>query len=238
MGTPRLRRRALPAHSLYFRMSLPEPYYQDEACTIYHGDCREMLPSLETGATRLAFTDPPYNSGLAYGNGTDDRRADYWEWLAFPIAEMLRLSENVLVKHSALKLGEFTARWPGRILVWYKPFSSGFPHRGVATHWEPIHLLKGRSDKWSKDVFVASSGNTHRDGTQGHPAQFPESVAAWVIDTFSLPGDVVLDPFVGSGTVLKAAKNLNRCAIGIEIEERYCEIAAQRLAQEVLLLEV
>lgn len=209
------------------------PYYQDDAVTIYHGDCLDVLLHLPIKA-HLAFADPPYNSNLTYGAGTDDTRTDYWEWLTPRIGVLLSSGEVVLVKHSALKIAPFVQAFPGRVLVWYKPFSSGYPLNGVATHWEPIHWLKGKSSTWSKDVFECSSGNTHREGTQGHPAQFPERLASWLIQTFSPPGGIVLDAFAGSGTMLVAAKSLGRKAVGIEIEERYCELAATRCAQEVL----
>jgi len=209
---------------------LLKPYYQDEWATIYHGDCRDILPSLPK--VDLVLADPPYNSGLKYGEATNDRRDDYWEWLGERIA--LMDGDRVLVKHSALKVADFMARWPGRLLIWVKPFSSGFPLNGVATHWEPIHWLHGKSCKWSKDYFECHAGNAHGEATTGHPAQMPEAVQRWLIDTFSINGETILDPFAGSGTTLRAAKDLNRRSIGIELEEKYCAIAARRLAQEVM----
>ena len=206
------------------------PYYQDDACTIYHGDCLEILPQLDK--VDLVLTDPPYNSGLRYGEGTNDKRGDYWEWLGERIA--LMDGERVLIKHSALKVCAFVSRWPSRQLIWIKPFSSGFPLNGVATHWEPIHWLRGKACKWSKDYFECIAGNANKENATGHPAQMPEAVQRWLLDTFTLEGETVLDPFMGSGTTLRAAKDLGRKAIGIEIEEKYCEIAVKRLQQEVL----
>lgn len=208
------------------------PYYQDSAVTIYHGDCLELLLELKCD---LCFTDPPYNSGLKYGAGTDDKRLDYWDWLRLRIDQMLIHNRCVLVKHTALKITDFLRHFPqSRILVWSKPFSSGFPLNGVATHWEPIHWLSGRSCRWSKDLFECNSGSGTGEVTYGHPAQFPSKVSRWIINTFSDVGDDVLDPFMGSGTTLRAAKDLGRRAIGIEIEEKYCEIAARRMEQEVM----
>jgi len=213
-----------------------EPYFRDESVCIYHADCRDILPLIPGGSVDLVLTDPPYNSGLDYGLGTDDNRADYWDWLGTPIAECRRVAGVVLIKHSALKLAQFQERWGGRVLVWYKPFSSGFPLNGIATHWEPIHWLQGKAVTWAKDVFECSAGNSHQEATSGHPAQMPEALARHWISIFTSGAQTVLDPFMGSGTTLRAAKNLGRYAIGIEIEERYCEIAAKRMAQSVMAL--
>lgn len=206
-------------------------YYADDWTAIAHGDCREILPTLPK--VDLVLTDPPYNSGIRYGDSTDDKRDDYWDWLGERIGAMM-VADRVLVKHSALKINEFVAHHPSRMLIWVKPFSSGFPYRGVATHFEPIHLLKGDSCRWSKDYFECSAGNSNKEGRTGHPAQMPESVQRWLVNTFSDVDHVICDPFMGSGTTLRAAKDLNRKAIGIEIEEKYCEIAANRMAQEVM----
>jgi len=207
-----------------------KPYYQHAGITIYHGDCREILPHLDP--VDLVLADPPYNSGIVYGAMTHDRRPDYWEWLSERI--QLFKADCVLIKHSSLKIADFQSRFPSRILVWIKPFSSGFPLNGVATHWEPIHWLRGDSKAWSKDYFECSGGAGNSEPWLKHPAQMPEALARWLLSTFTKTKGTVLDPFMGSGTTLRAAKDLGRRAIGIEIEERYCEIAARRLAQELL----
>lgn len=78
---------------------------------------------------------------------------------------------------------------------------------------------------------------SERDQRRVHPTQKPVALMEWIIVRATKQGDLVLDPYMGSGPVLQAAKNLGRKAIGIEVEERYCEVAAKRLAQEVLPLE-
>jgi site-specific DNA-methyltransferase (adenine-specific) len=122
-----------------------------------------------------------------------------------------------------------------RALYWQKPDPK--PQVGGRTRWsvEPIWALstEGFLLYGDTDLYRESAIREHRDEEAvGHPYQKPESVMRWLVGKTRV--DVILDPFMGSGTTLVAAKSLGRRAIGIEIEERYCEIAAQRCSQEVL----
>jgi len=195
-----------------------KPYYQDSAVTIYHGDCREILPDL--GRFDLLLTDPPY--GLNMSGGTWGKKMDtvYQKWDSKPadIAHLFQFSEKAIVWG-----GNYFTLPPSRCwLVWKKPFFPTMADCEMAwTNFDANSRVKelGRSP----------------DGKQFHPTQKPVALMSWCI---GIAGDVenILDPFMGSGTTLRAAKDLNRKAIGIEIEEKYCEIAAQRMCQEVLEL--
>jgi len=212
-----------------------KPYYQDKWVTIYHGDCREVLPQLDVKVD-LVLTDPPYNSGLKYSGTQNDNRPDYWEWLQDRLNPCRQMATSVLVKHTSRKIRDFQAIWDSQIIVWVKPFSSGFPYNGLLLHWEPIHLIQGKAIHAMKDYIVASSGNCNKEYSSGHIAQYPEILGLPLIVAFTEPGQSVLDPFLGSGTTCYCAKKLNRYSIGIEIEERYCEIAARRCSQDVMVL--
>ncbi len=194
-----------------------KPYYQDSAVTIYHGDCREILPTLE--AVNLVLTDPPYGV-----------RKDY-----------LSYDDSVGVEHIVAILAQFPRRlvtcgigniwkYPAAdwVLCWWKP--NGMTRSAVANAnvWEPI-LVNGCKGFGvdGKAVCVSPQNN-------GHPCPKPLELFAWLADKASEEAQTILDPFMGSGTTLRAAKDLGRKAIGIEIEEKYCEIAAKRMAQEVL----
>lgn len=227
------------------------PYYQDEAVTIYHGDCAALLPQLKATAI---ITDPPYGVGIKYGAGFDDQRSDYWGWLRERVEQMRAVTPLVVFTHRVKALAELTG-WDW-IAAWTKPMSFGsrIGNSPLRPHWEPIFLygvmtLGTRSDPLP-DVLNFSpergpgvgSGRLGRErhaatGSQiAHPLPKPLGLYRRLILGLTKPGDVVLDPFMGSGTTLRAAKDLNRRAVGIEIEERYCELAARRMGQEVLAL--
>jgi len=185
------------------------------------------------------LTDPPYNAGMGYGAGFDDRRPwpAYAEWMG----EMVNLMEVasrglVLVFQSVRGMLEVSVvRQPKWVCVWEKPMS--FSHRVGGSpwlpHWEPCLVYgKMHGDGGRVPPFSLSDVWRHNPAKRnGHPCPKPVSLMREIMK--SIPGDVTLDPFMGSGTVLRAAKDMGRRGVGIEINEKYCEIAAKRLGQEV-----
>ena len=211
------------------------PYYKDESVVILHGDCREIVPQL--GKFDLTLTDAPYNGNLKYGPGTNDNREwdEYAEWL-----------NNIIIKCEAQTHGPvicFVSK-PGLIKMCQKrePWWIGQwhgcnanpagPNNGImfSPNYEPCLFYGNRyyfkayiPDSWTVPV------NTERNG---HPCPKPLRLMSRILTL--LPAQTILDPFMGSGTTLRAAKDLGRKAVGIELEEKYCEIAANRMGQEVL----
>lgn len=224
---------------------MSRPYYEHAGIAIYHGDCLDVLPTVAADAV---VTDPPYNVGCAYGSGTDDRRQadDYAAWLGMRLAAC-QAPEIIWFpgKVNSFRAGEVCLRAglrPHWMLGWHrKEFAGDRWLGGPAICWEPI-VWASRRDKpeclkvlghLGRDFLVVPS--THGDPVaRHHPCPKPYKVMAWLVGLFVEAGGTVLDPFLGSGTTLLAAKNLGRKAIGVEIEERYCELAAKRLEQEVL----
>ena len=223
-------------------MSLPAPYYCEDGITIYCGDCREIMPE---GEADVMVTDPPY--GMAYQSGYGAG------WL--PVAG----DESPAIRDIALALwgddrpaavfGTWRIERPQRtrqLLVWDKSDAIG-PGMGnlnmaFGSSHEEVYLLgewpcrEGFSRRPS--VLRTSQGQGSRGGVvylSGHPTAKPVGLLVRLLEVG--PAGTVLDPFMGSGTTLVAAKQLGRKAVGIEIEERYCEVAVQRLAQGVLPLE-
>lgn len=211
-------------------MSLPKPFYEDGSVTIYHGDCRELLPHIEAD---VLVTDPPYGSGkMAGGYGRHGFQIAGDEDTASRDSVLVLWGERPVACFGTPRLPEPPGGWDHR-LVWDKrePGLNGGPWR--YTH-EAIFV---RGNGWirrspsSFSILSFASGNgTFEKSLHAHAK--PVALMATLIA--AAPVGTVLDPFMGSGTTLRAAKDLGRKAIGIELEERYCEIAAERCSQEVL----
>jgi site-specific DNA-methyltransferase (adenine-specific) len=227
-----------------------KPYYEQNGIQIFHGDCREILPSLPTADTLI--TDPPYSDDTHDGARTGDRAStrilvDFASVTAGTIAEILgscRVRRWAVLTVDWQHVLPLKCNTPSgwkfvRHGVWVKPngipqFTGDRPAQG----WEAIAILhadvRGRM-RWNGGGLPAVW--TYCKVSGFHPTGKPESLLIDFVEKFSDHGETVLDPFMGSGTTLIAAKRLSRNAIGIEREERYCEIAAKRLAQGALPME-
>jgi DNA modification methylase len=217
------------------------PYYSDAYVTLYHGDAREVLPQVRAD---LIVTDPPYGIGAdvrqAQRAGKQHGRAvvasrDYGhsDWDATPPPGWLF---GLMLERAPLAVvwgGNYFPLPPARgWLVWDKDNgNNGYADCELA--WSNLDTAVRRLRyRW---MGMLQEPEVERD-VREHPTQKPVAVMRWAIQQAPDECASILDPFAGSGTTLRAAKDLGRKAIGIEIEERYCEIAARRMAQEVLAL--
>jgi hypothetical protein len=215
------------------------PYYEDGAVKIYHGDSRILLPRLNAPEMGVMVTDPPY--GYAHASNRDDSA---WRNEAIACDEDTSARDEILVlwrDRPALVFGHWKSTRPAgtrTVLVWDKGLASGMGDLSMPwkPNWEQIYVL-GSGFKGRRDSGVISSYTVVTWASKGrvHPNEKPVGLLRDLLQ--KCPPGVVIDPFMGSGTTLRAAKDLGRKAIGIEIEERYCEIAALRMGQEVLDLE-
>lgn len=246
-----------------------KPYYEDDACTIYHGDCREILPGLGAESVHVIWTDPPYG----HRNGEGDLQAarvgipgaaqkpvasienDGAGEMRAIVDFMLGEAARILRHESCCCCCCCCGGGPRPTFAWLAERMDRegmqFFHsviwdkrlRGPGLGWRfrrdhemvMVAHRKGGKLRWNEDGGAVSNIlSFYASNDRVHPNEKPLELVSAFLSKVSNPGDLVLDPFMGSGTTLRAAKDLGRKAIGIELEEKYCEIAARRLGQEML----
>jgi site-specific DNA-methyltransferase (adenine-specific) len=224
-----------------------KPYYQDQWTTIYHGDCRKLLLKLEP--VDLIVTDAAYE-GISGGNTTDTRRCSgilsvndgkIFDYNDIKTAEYASLFYHVLkdpahcyVMINNLNLEEalrdFREAGFGlhNVLPWIK--NNATPNRWFMKDVELILMFRKGAAFSINDCSEKASCFYRNPTNKLHETEKPVPLLQKLIRASSQPGDVVLDPFMGSGSTLEAAKRLGRRSIGIDIDEKYCQVAAQRMA--------
>lgn len=228
-------------------MTIFEPYYQDEIATIYHGDCAEIAPTL--GRYDLLCTDPPY--GIKQARNVDAGRAkkgfggkrsavvrDYGasDWDDAPPNDAMLTDLRALARWQCLFGGNYFGLPPSSCwLIWDKETGdNSFADAELAwTNYSCAVRLKRY--RWNGYIRGALSGKAAlEDEPRYHPTQKPLAVMSWAISLCPERPTSVLDPFMGSGTTLRACKDLGIRCVGIDRELKYCEIAKRRLAQGTL----
>lgn len=219
------------------------PYYSDESVTIYHGDCRDVLPGIDSGSVALVLTDPPYGV-----NERTDRRSKGRSALAaahdFPPVH----GDDEPFDPSLL------LRFPRLVLFGANYFAERLPASSSWVVWDKVAGLDSKREVGFNDNADVELAWTNLGGPARlvphrwmgliresehserrlHPTQKPVALMAKLIERYTNPGDLILDPYMGSGSTLRAAKDCGRRAIGVEYEAAYCEVAARRMGQEVL----
>lgn len=226
-----------------------EPFYQDETQTIYHADCRDLLPNIEPGGVSLVLTDPPYGIGVntRYASAKRGQPSERSTHVAKVRKQWSTANDYPPVA------GDDEPFDPRHLLGYRRLVLFGANHYAdllpSSRSWLVWNRESGDSDTADAELAWTNLGGTVRmfsyqwngacrageKDTHGyHPTQKPVALMRWIIERATQPGDLILDPYMGSGPVLAAAKQLGRRAIGIELVEEYCSLAASRLAQEVL----
>jgi hypothetical protein len=222
------------------------PYWSDDLVTLYHGDCREVTEWL---AADVLVTDPPYGRGAAgihHDNGTVGRQyLGAAERATVPIAgdDDTTARDDVLQlwgERPAVVFADLRIPVPGsmQVAIYKKPPDAGARSTaGFRRDAEAVHLLRMSAGYGGRSSIIAtgarSQGNPSACATRyGHPHAKPVDVMETLIA--ACPDGTIADPFAGSGSTLVAARNLGRCCIGVEIDERFCEAAAKRLSQGVM----
>jgi DNA modification methylase len=194
---------------------------------LIHGDCRDVLPLLEP--VDLVLTDPPYLVGKAEWDG-EVSLSDHVEWIGEWFGLCRKIAKTLIVIPGQKYAARYAMVEPWKwMLMWHKPAAMARSPVGFC-NCAPV-LMWGRHDTKTlqTDVITAPIVVT----AKLHPTMKPTRLMKGILRRFG-ESQSTLDPFAGSGTTLRAAKDLGRKCIGIEIEEKYCKIAAERLRQEVL----
>lgn len=243
-----------------------KPYYEHGGIAIYHGDCFDLLHDLS--GIGAVVTDPPYSSGGAFRSDRAQQTSVKYvnsDTAAYrPEFAGDNRDQRAFMAWCSLWLNAARrASVPGAVLCSFIDWrqlptltdavqAGGWTWRNLATWWKPgVRMQRGQFSGSAEYVIYGTNGPSSSDfdgavqnvfrcapvGDKDHIAEKPEDVMGWVLSVVA-PGSIVLDPFMGSGTTLRAAKDRGLCSIGIDVDERYCEIAAKRLAQEVLPLEM
>jgi site-specific DNA-methyltransferase (adenine-specific) len=217
------------------------PYYEHRGISLYYGDCREILPQLQAQSIDFALTDPPYL--VSYQGRWDHKRQEILgdsdpTWVGPAFAELWRV-----LKQNALCLSFYG--WPNAEIflhawkqIGFRPVSHfallktrmGLGYFSRSQHETAYLLAKNHPPKPApapSDVLESAAV-----GPPFHPNEKPLGALSRLIADYTAVDDCIVDPFAGSGTTLVAARNLGRRAVGVEIEEAYCEIAAMRLSQQ------
>ena len=207
-----------------------KPYYEDDSVTIYHGDCREILPELSP--VDVVVTDPPYGINYQSARRTEHQRLggikgdDEFPKFIFEI--QFNVAMFVFMRWDNLS----DVKKPKSFIAWDKGcHSMGDLEHEFGRQWEGIAFYPGPEHKFTKRPVDIIRVPRVSPSKLVHPTEKPPECITPLIESHI--GECVLDPFMGSGATLRAAKDLGRKAIGIELEEKYCEIAAKRMAQEV-----
>jgi site-specific DNA-methyltransferase (adenine-specific) len=219
------------------------PFYSQGQLLVFHGDCLKLLPLCPSGSVDFVLTDPPYLVGYE-GRWDGERRTivgdDDAGWVYPAFSEIWRVLKDDTFAvtfygwpHSDLFAGVFKSvgfRLVSHVVFVKNVWGLGRYTRGQ--HETAFLLAKGRpklKGERLSDVFEWT-----REHDPVHPNQKPTGPLRQLLTAYAPPGGIVLDPFMGSGSTLRAAKDLGMKAVGMEIEEEYCRLAASRLAQEVL----
>lgn len=245
-----------PVHAI---VRLPPPYYDEDGITIYCGDCLEILPFIES--VDVTFSSPPYNtiaattpSGMmkehnhkqneGYDGYADDMpEMEYQAWMRDVFGLCRAVTKGLVWINHKTRYRDKTGIHPLAIfnwpfyseIVWDRKGSITLNARKFAPSHEYVYGF-GTPHYWDNamNTFLSVWQIMPERDVKGHPCPFPVSIASRCITASCPEGGVVLDPFMGSGTTLLAARQEGRRGIGIEINPKYCDVAIERLRQKTL----
>jgi site-specific DNA-methyltransferase (adenine-specific) len=232
-------------------------YYQNEWATIYHADCLTVLPQLGDGAAEIAVTSPPYNLNKnASGGGTSKRSYDGWyadempersyqAWQTMVVDALTRVCRSSVFYNHRIRYawhGRNEFRTPTNIyhpldwlssfplwceVIWNRGGTTGHANGRFRLADERVYVI-GKPEKWHEHGHT-TVWNIMPEREGEHPCPFPVEIPERCILAATDPNDVVIDPFMGSGSTWAACCKTGRNFVGIEQEERFCELAVKRI---------
>lgn len=215
-----------------------KPYFEDGSITLYNANCLDVLPGLD--GQYFAFTDPPYNVGKEYHGWNDSMVPEaYLEFCAVWIEQVKRLSPEACIYPPKKFLPQYWqmlgTEWQQIILTWTPEgaIRYGFvdQYAVLLTNARP----KQRAKNLWQNVQMRGMGYFFKEDDHDHPGYTSEDLTRRVLTVLGAPELPILDPFAGTGTTARIAKDLGRKCVAIEYSERWCEfIARERMAQGVL----
>lgn len=208
-------------------MKYPEDFINKIIC----GDCLEVMKEMPDKCVDLVLTDPPYNVGKEY-NKYKDNKTDFKKWISPILNEIFRIAEKVVITPGWKMDVFYCYPIPKHIIIWHKPNGCAWTPLAIHNVWEPILVYNSGKPMLTSDyIYCPISIQAY---AKGHPCPKPLKLFNILVKAFTKEGDLVFDPFIGSGTTAESCKLFHRKYIGIDIDPEYCKIVEERLAQGVL----
>jgi site-specific DNA-methyltransferase (adenine-specific) len=193
-------------------------YYQSDTVTLYNADCLELMPTFAAGSIDAVITDPPY--------GVDFRGNDWDKLIPLWIDKARNISKIVIFTTGITTLWDYPR--PDWVISWYREASNSRSKLGGFSHWSPI-IVYGKP-KFNVDILKLHAMVVGQENLKiNHPTPKPIKLMKWLVSNAVNQDDLILDPFMGSGTTGVACVQTGRKFIGIEISKDYCDIAVKRI---------
>lgn len=207
------------------------------------GDCLQLLRGVSNSSVDLVLTDPPFNANIDYGLYKDNLSlAEYFEWVESWFKEVYRILKdtgtflcfsNVMHIEDFLRIGRITGFIYRDTLIWYKPNGNEGIPQVPYKRYEPCYYWVKKSGSYYKLGSLTDVLFFNRETSAPHPCQRPVELYVKLIKAFTKEGDLVLDPFLGSGTTLKACRLSERCGMGFEINPEYEVLIKNRVMVDI-----
>jgi DNA modification methylase len=204
-------------------------YFRTDLGVLYKGDCLDIMKKINRNATDFVLTDPPWN--MNYFDNDNKTWEEYKKWLLIVLNQIEYLSKNIAMFQSTKSISYIAEYFKEyEFFASVKNFSQ-MTKTKMPNCWDIVYIKYNKYYGNGRNWFLCNTAGMLKDRTD-HPTPRTIDVNEFILEMFSIKNNLILDPFLGSGTTAVACEKLGRRWIGIEISEKYCEIAKQRIKQE------